>query len=229
MLRRRTHTKLPLGRWTTTMSSSLVMPFGLTNAPSTFQSAMNDLLRPYLRRFVLVFFDDILVYSSSIEMHLHHLKIILETLLTNSFYAKLPKCEFGVSKVNYLGHVISSAGVELDQTKVQVIRDWSPPHNLTTLRGFLGLTGFYRRFMRHYATLASPLTDLLKQGPKSAFKWTPEAEKAFNSLKSLITEAPILILLDFKQPFDVETDASGVAIGAVLSQKGHPWISSAGK
>ncbi|XP_058784061.1 uncharacterized protein LOC131658827 [Vicia villosa] len=197
----------------------LVMPFGLTNAPSTFQSAMNDLLRPYLRKFVLVFFDDILIYSPTFHDHLVHLQVVFDLLKANSFYAKMSKCVFAVDKVDYLGHVISVGGVAPDPEKVKAILDWPPPRSLTTLRGFLGLTGFYRRFVRNYATLAAPLTDLLRS---NKFTWGTEASLSFAELKRQMTGMPVLVLPDFTKTFVVETDASGVAIGAVLSQDGHP-------
>ncbi|XP_057452390.1 uncharacterized protein LOC130744215 [Lotus japonicus] len=194
----------------------LVMPFGLTNVSSTFQAAMNDLLRPHLRKFVLVFFDDILIYSPDLLSHLEHLRIVLDSLLSNHFYAKLSKCAFGVATVDYLGHVITPTGIKPDASKVQAILDWPTPRSLTTLRGFLGLTGFYRRFVHHYATHATPLTDLLQT---NKFKWTDTAEQAFSKLKSIMSSAPVLALPNFSIPFDVETDASGVAIGAVLAQQ----------
>ncbi|XP_058766610.1 uncharacterized protein LOC131640216 [Vicia villosa] len=197
----------------------LVMPFGLTNAPSTFQSAMNELLRPYLRKFVLVFFDDILIFSSSLSDHLVHLDIIFNALKSNSFVAKFSKCVFAVDKVHYLGHVISAGNVAADPEKIQAILDWPVPRSLTALRGFLGLTGFYRRFVRHYATLAAPLTDLLRS---TTFSWSTEASLAFTELKHKMTDMPVLALPDFTKSFIIETDASGVTIGAVLSQGGHP-------
>lgn len=197
----------------------LVMPFGLSNAPSTFQSAMNDFLHPYLRRFVLVFFDDILIFSRCLTDHLLHLKLVLDLLQLHNYVAKLSKCVFAVSKVNYLGHVISAQGVTPDPEKIQAILDWPEPRSLTALRGFLGLTGFYRRFLRHYATLAAPLTDLLRS---TNFVWNTAASSAFTELKNKITSVPVLTLPDFSQVFVVETDASAVAIGAVLSQGGHP-------
>ncbi|XP_028208461.1 uncharacterized protein LOC114391685 [Glycine soja] len=140
----------------------LVMPFGLTIAPSTFQAAMNDLLRPFLCKFVLVFFDDILIYSPTWSAHLTHLQQVLQLLLDNHFYAKLSKCNFGVCSVDYLGHIISGNGVQADLTKVQDILAWPTPKSLTALRAFLGLTGFYRRFVQHYATIAGPLQIYLK-------------------------------------------------------------------
>ncbi|XP_058784831.1 uncharacterized protein LOC131659692 [Vicia villosa] len=197
----------------------LVMPFGLTNAPSTFQSAMNDLLRPYLRKFVLVFFDDILIYSTNFSDHLAHLQIIFQLLMTNFYVVKLSKCVFAVSTVHYLGHVISMGTVAPDAEKIKAILDWPQPRSLTALRGFLGLTGFYRRFVKKYASLAAPLTDLLRS---TKFVWSTEAAAAFTELQRRMTDMPVLSLPDFTKKFIVETDASGVAIGAVLSQDGHP-------
>ncbi|XP_058734067.1 uncharacterized protein LOC131605768 [Vicia villosa] len=197
----------------------LVMPFGLTNGPSTFQSAMNDLLRPYLRKFVLVFFDDILIYSSNFDEHLTHLQVIFELLSQQAFFVKLSKCVFAATQIDYLGHIISAAGVAPDSEKVKAILDWPTPRSLSTLRGFLGLTGFYRRFVKDYATLAAPLTDLLRS---TTFTWSTEATRAFTELKHKMTDMPVLALPDFTKEFTIETDASGVAIGAVLSQEGHP-------
>ncbi|KAL0319961.1 UNVERIFIED_CONTAM: Retrovirus-related Pol polyprotein from transposon.6 [Sesamum radiatum] len=132
----------------------LVMPFGLSNAPSTFQAVMNGIFRPFLRSFVLVFFDDILVYSKDWRSHLLHLKQVLQVLSTHSLFAKLSKCLFGVRSVEYLGHIISMDGLHADPSKLQVITDWPIPTSLTAHRGFLGLTGYYRRFVKHYATIS---------------------------------------------------------------------------
>ncbi|GKB30446.1 ty3-gypsy retrotransposon protein [Tanacetum coccineum] len=194
----------------------LVMPFGLSNAPSTFQSAMNDIFRDVLRRFVLVFFDDILVYSPSKEAHYLHLRHVFETLARNRFFAKLSKCIFSVNEVHYLGHVISKAGVSTDTEKIKCIQEWPRPTTITGLRGFLGLTGYYRRFVNNYAHIASPLTDLL-QKPK--FQWNEEAQEAFDTLKTTMSTLHVLALPNFSLVFDVTTDASGSGIGAVLSQE----------
>jgi len=170
------------------------MPFELSNAPSTFQSAMNDILRPHLRRFVLVFFDDILIYSANMADHLLHLKLILDLLATNHFVAKMSKCVFVVDTVNYLWHVVTKQGVVSDPEKVAAIMDWPTPCSLTELRGFLGLTGFYRRFVRGYATLASPLTDLLRG---TMFSWNTRTDTAFTQLKLHMTTMSVLRLPDF--------------------------------
>ncbi|CAM8990785.1 unnamed protein product [Rhodiola kirilowii] len=197
----------------------VVMPFGLTNAPSTFQSAMNDVFRPFLRKMVLVFMDDILIYSPCWETHLAHLKIVFELLATHRYAVKASKCEIAQGKVHYLGHIISGEGMEVDPEKVANIRAWSTPTNLRQLRGFLGLSGYYRRFVHQYARIAEPLNALLR---KDAFVWGQEAAEAFDKLKAHLSSAPTLALPDFTQTFVVQTDASGTGAGAVLSQKGHP-------
>jgi hypothetical protein len=197
----------------------LVMPFGLTNAPASFQSLMNEVFKHQLRKSVLVFFDDILVFSPSWSAHLSHLEEVLQLLSQHKLFAKLSKCCFGLSKVDYLGHLVSGHGVEMDSSKVQAVMAWPVPTSLKQLRGFLGLTGYYRRFIKGYASLAAPLTDLLK---KDNFLWDDSTDVAFMALKQAMTQAPVLQLPDFTKPFILETDASGFGIGAVLSQGKHP-------
>jgi hypothetical protein len=196
----------------------LVMPFGLTNAPATFQCLMNKIFQAALRKFVLVFFDDIFIYSPSWHSHLQHLEWVLQVLEQNELYAKLSKCSFGQREVDYLGHIVSYSGVHMDANKIRDVLEWPTPTNIKQLRGFLGLTGYYRRFIKAYAQLAGPLTDLLK---KDAFMWNHVADTSFNKLKQAITSAPVLRLPDFSQPFTLETDASGTGVGAVLGQQGH--------
>jgi hypothetical protein len=196
------------------------MAFGLTGAPGTFQGAMNVTLAPGLRRFVLVFFDDILVYSRSLEEHVSHLRLVFEWLRRDQWKLKMSKCNFALQSIHYLGHVISGQGVATDPAKVQAVHDWPAPHNVKELRGFLGLAGYYRKFVRHFGIIDRPLTDLLKKD--TLFLWTPPHQQAFETLKHALCSAPVLALPDFTLPFHIETDASGSGIGAVLQQNGHP-------
>ena len=195
------------------------MPFGLCNAPSTFQATMNELFRPHLRKYIIVFFDDVLIYSRTWEDHLLHLENAFQLLLLGQFSLKLSKCSLAQQQLEYLGHIVSGEGVKLVSAKVDAILQWPLPKSIRALRGFLRLAGFYQRFIKGYASLASPLTQLLGLVP---FRWTPEAMATFQQLKTAISIAPVLALPDFSIPFVVETDASGSGMGAVLTQAGHP-------
>ncbi|KAL5857729.1 hypothetical protein ACOSQ3_005187 [Xanthoceras sorbifolium] len=201
------------------------MQFNVTNAPSTFQGWMNELFRPCLRKFVLVFFYDILVYSRSWEEHLQHLGVVLEMLKSNQLVAKQSKCHFGVTQVEYLGHVISSSGVGVDPTKIRTVLQWPTPTTVKSFRAFLGLTDYYRKFIRGFGSIAAPLTRLLS---KDGFHWTSETVAAFNQLKQALTSPPVLRLPDFNQPFVIECDTyiTGLSwvnhLGAMCNQ----WIST---
>jgi hypothetical protein len=180
---------------------------------------MNQIFQHALRKFVLVFFDDILVYSTTWKEHLQHLESVLQVLQQNTLYVKLSKCAFGVEEIEYLGHVVSGKGVAMEATKVEAVNNWPTPKNLKQLRGFLGLTGYYRRFIKSYAKIAAPLTDLLR---KDAFCWNSTTQQAFEDLQRAVTSAPVLALPNFQNTFVLETDASGMGVGAVLHQNGHP-------
>lgn len=198
----------------------LVMPFDLTNAPATFQGLMNSIFHPFLRKFILVFFDDILVYSSDWDSHLSHLHQTLTLLRDHTLFAKASKCIFAASQVAYLGHLISARGVEADPQKLAAISSWPTPTSVKALRSFLGLTGYYRRFIQHYGTICQPLTALLQKN--KVFHWSPEAAAAYDKLKTALTTPPVLALPNFDEEFIIEADASGSGIGAVLKQGGHP-------
>lgn len=196
----------------------LVMPFGLTNAPSTFQALMHEVFRPLLRKGVLVFFDDILVYSSTWDSHLH---LVTQVLLLQDHQPVInqKKSSFGMQSVEYLGHIISHHGVSMDPLKISAVQAWPTPKNTKGVRGFLGLMGYYRKFIPGYGKIARPLTDLTK---KDGFRWGPEAQAAFELLKQTMTTAPFLTLPDFSKPFEIECDASGYGLGAVLMQSRKP-------
>ncbi|XP_066365145.1 uncharacterized protein [Miscanthus floridulus] len=191
-----------------------VMAFGLTGAPGTFQGAMNATLAPRLRKFVIVFFDDILVFSPSLESHVKHLQQVFDWLRRDQWRLKKSKCGFARQSISYLGHMISAAGLSTDPAKVQAVVDWLVPSNIRELRGFLGLAGYYRKFVKHFGILAKPLIELLKKD--KLFVWTPAHAEAFELLKAALCSALVLALLDFNKPFHIETDASGLGIGAML-------------
>ena len=171
-----------------------VMPFGLSNAPATFQALMNNIFATFLRKFVLVFFDDILIYSATMEQHTQHLKTVLQTLRTNQLKAKLSKCTFAQPQVEYLGNIISEKGVATDPAKIADIVKWPVPLTVKKLKGFLGFTGYYRRYIKGYALICQPLFAVLK---KDSFIWGPEQQAAFELLKQVMSNPPLLCLPDF--------------------------------
>jgi hypothetical protein len=196
------------------------MPFGLTGAPATFQGIMNHIFEKLLRHGVLVFMDDILVYTATLDEHRKLLRQVLQILQDNQLLIKRTKCTFARSQIEYLGHVISGGGVATDPAKVEAVRTWPVPRNLKDIRGFLGLTGYYRKFIKNYGIISRPLTDMLKKN--NQYQWTPGAATAFHTLQEALIHAPVLAVPDFSKQFIVETDACGVGIGAVLMQHDHP-------
>lgn len=197
-----------------------VVSFGLAGAPATFNGAMHTTLHPLLRYCVLLFFDDILVFSKTLEDHVSHLRHVFQLLLRDHWKVKLSKCAFGQRQLSYLGHVISDEGVATEPSKIQVVVDWATPSDVKGVRSFLGLAGYYRRFVQNFGVIARPLFNLLKKGVP--FVWTSNTDTAFQLLKQQLTSAPVLALPDFQEQFVVETDASDKGIGAVLQQRGHP-------
>ncbi|KAK5838445.1 hypothetical protein PVK06_007175 [Gossypium arboreum] len=179
---------------------------------------MNSIFKPLLMKFVLVFFDDILVYSRSWFEHQQHLRVVLLILREQQLYAKKSKCCFGTSQIEYLGHVLQKGTISMDRTKVECISFWPLPQSVKELRSFLGLSGYYRRFIRNYGLLARPLTELLT---KNAWQWSAQAIEAFQALKAALCTAPVLALPNFQLEFMVDTDASAFGIGAVLQQQGR--------
>jgi hypothetical protein len=197
----------------------LVMAFGLCNAPSTFQSLMNHVFRPFLHHFVLVFFDYILIYSKTWTTHLAHVDQVLHLLSQHQLFLKQSKCDFGASEVEYLGHIVGKVGVRVDHKKIEAMQDWPLPKTIKILRGFLGLSGYYRKFVKNYGKIVTPRTALLKN---NYFTWNPATDRAFQTLKMAMCTTPVLALPDFTNTFVLECDASGRVIGAVLMQDGRP-------
>ncbi|GKC45685.1 putative reverse transcriptase domain-containing protein [Tanacetum coccineum] len=182
-----------------------------------FMDLMNRVCKPYLDRFVIVFIDDILIYSKSRKEHEGHLRLILKLLKEEKLYAKFSKCEFWLSKVQFLGHVIDSEGIHVDPAKIESIKDWASPKTPTEIRQFLGLAGYYRRFIEGFSKIARPMTKLTQKSVK--FDWGEKAEAAFQLLKQKLCSAPILALPEGSENFVVYCDASHKGLGAVLMQR----------
>ena len=194
----------------------LVLPFGLTNAPATFQGLMNTVFSDMLDTCVVVYLDDILVYSASEADHAQHLEAVLQRLLEHQLYAKQSKCEFFTRRVDFLGHIVSSKGVEVDDKKLDIVRDWAPPANVHELRSFMGLANFFRRFVRRYTHIAAPLHSLTSKNV--VFRWESQHQAALEELKQALSSAPVVVPPNPSLPYLVYTDASDLQIGAVLTQ-----------
>jgi hypothetical protein len=193
-----------------------VMSFGLTNAPAFFMH-LNKVFMDYLDTFVVIFIDDILVYSKSEAEHEKHLKLVLQMLRKHKLYAKLSKCEFWIDEVPFLGHVISKGGIAVDPSKVKDVLDWEVPHTMKEVCSFLGLAGYYRRFIENFSKIAKPLTSLQEKGVD--FSWIDERQMAFDELKKRLTTAPVLTLPDQSKRFTVYCDALKDGLDCVLMQE----------
>jgi hypothetical protein len=194
----------------------LVMSFGLTNAPAYFTYLTNSVFMPELDKFMVVFIDDILVYSRNEEEHAGHLHVVLQRLREHHLYAKLSKCDFWLKEIKFLGHTISQKGIAVDPDKVQEVMNWKPPTTVRQIRSFLGLAGYYRRFIPDFSRIAKPIKELLKKGAK--FEWDQKCEDAFHTLRQHLTTAPVLAQPDNNKSFDMYCDASGTGLGCVLMQ-----------
>jgi hypothetical protein len=193
------------------------MSFGLTNAPAYFMNLMNKVFMKFLDKFVVVFIDDILVYSKTKEEHAEHLRLVLGTLHEHQLYAKFSKCEFWLKEVGFLGHVISAGGVSVDPSKITSILERKAPTNPTKVRAFLGLARYYRKFVEGFSSITRPLTQILKKDKK--FEWTTRCEEIFQELKKRLVSAPILTMPDITKSLDVYCDASKLGLGSVLMQR----------
>ena len=196
-----------------------VMPFGMTNAQAAFMDLMHRVFHPYLDRFVVVFMDVILIYSETEEDHEDHLRVVLQTLRDHQLYAKFSKCEFWLTEVRFLGHVVSTSGVSVDPEKVEAIMSWEKPKLVFEIRSFLGLAGYYRRFIEDFSRLAAPMTKLTRKEVK--FEWNDSCERAFQELKRRLTSTPILVVPERGQKYSVNCDASKDGLGFVLMQSGR--------
>ena len=195
----------------------VVMPFGVTNAPALFMDYMNRIFRPFLDKFVVVFIDDILIYSRTHEEHAEHLRVVLGILREKQLFAKLPKCDFWMKEVQFLGHMISAQGIAVDPTKVEAVIRWKSPKSVVKIRSFVGLAGYYRRFIEGFSKIVAPLTQLTRKD--QPFVWTDRCEENFKELKHRLTSAPVLIIPDVSKPFEVYCDASHQGLGCVLMQE----------
>nr|GFA17558.1 putative reverse transcriptase domain-containing protein [Tanacetum cinerariifolium] len=195
-----------------------VMPFGLTNAPAIFMDLMNRVCKPYLDKFVIVFIDDILIYSKSEEEHEQYLRTVLDLLKKENLYAKFSKCKFWLKEVQFLGHVVNQGGIHVDPSKVEAVKNWKAPESPTEIRSFLGLAGYYRRFIEGFSKIAKPLTFLTQKNKD--YVWGEEQEKAFCTLKEKLCNAPVLALPDGPNDFVVYCDVSHQGFGCVLMQRG---------
>ena len=215
----------PGDEWKTTFKTNeglyewMVMPFRLSNAPSTFIKLMNQVLKPFIGKFVVVYFDDILIYSKTEVAHYNHVREVLAVLQANELYINLKKCSFLTDKLLFLGYMVSVDGIHVDEDKVHAVREWPTPKTVSDVRSFHGLVTFYQRFVRDFNSIVAPITECLKNG---RFLWGKEVEQSFALIKEKLSTTLVLALPNFEKVFKVECDASVVGIGAVLSQDNRP-------
>jgi hypothetical protein len=195
------------------------MSFGLTNAPAYFMYLMNKVFMEYLDKFVVVFIDDILVFSKTEEEHAEHLRLVLQKLREHQLYAKRSKCEFWLKEVSFPGHVVSNGGISVDPSKGKDVLNWKPPTNVSEIHSFLGLAGYYTRFIEGFSKLAKPMTALLEKNAK--FVWSKECQANFEELKKRLTTTPVLVLPNLSKHFSIYCDASHLGLGCVLMQEGR--------
>jgi hypothetical protein len=195
------------------------MSFGLMNAPAYFMYLMNKVFMEYLNKFVVVFIDDILVYSETEEEHEEHLRFLLEKLRANQLYAKFSMCEFWLTEDAFHGHVICAGGVSVDPGNGRNVLNWKPPMDVSEIRSFLGLGGYYHKFIQDFSKIAKPITRLLEKG--KVFKWTQDCQDSFEELKKRLTIVPVLVLPDLSKKFDIYCDPSRRGLGCVLMQNGQ--------
>jgi hypothetical protein len=197
-----------------------VMIDGLTNAPATFQTVMNSILHPYIRKFVVVYIDDILIFSKSEAEHQAHVRLVLEVLKREKFYVCKAKSSFAQKEVKYLGHIVDKQGIRPDQKKVDAVQTWPVPENVHNVRSFIGLVNYFQKLIEHYSNIAVPLTNLTKKS--HPWVWTGRCQDAFELLKQKLIEAPLLRTPNESLPYEVATDASDLGLGGVLLQEDHP-------
>ena len=195
-----------------------VLSFGLTNA--TFQAVMNDIFRPYIGKFVLVYLEDILVFSKTPAEHAEHLHLVLQRLREHELFAKRSKCAFDEPELDFLGHIVGAERIKVDPKKTAVVGDWAVPRNVSEMRSFLRLTNYFCWFVQGYAKLVGPLTNLLRN--HVPFEWTARRQTALDGIKTALTNAPVLVMPDYSKPFELIADACGFGIGAALLQEGQP-------
>ena len=194
------------------------MPFGLTNTLTAFMDLMNGAFHPYLDQFVVVFIDDILVYSKDAQEHEHHLRIVLQIVREKQLFAKLSKCDFWLKEVSFLGHIMYAKGIRVDPIKIEAIVSWKPPRNVIEVRSFLGLVRYYRRFVKGFSFIDPTLTKLLRKGVK--FEWDDKCQSSFDQLKKILVETPVLTQPTPGREYSMYSDASRIGFECVLIQDG---------